>query len=390
MSSVLKRLSFYFRPGDNSLSLRFPGARETAFRHYCFKQSVGLIRLGHFLGIFFYGSVALIDPYVIPTIAPVAFLMRFGIVIPVIVASLIYSFFMKNETVLQLMGILMVTSAGISAVLMMLWDPGVGGYIYIGGVLLVILYGYIFIRLRFFYASLAGWVVAISYLLAAFLKHEDWPVLISNSFFCLIANAIGMSASYSFELSLRNQYVTSIGMKRVNRELQRLSNLDSLTKIANRRFFDTRLDYYFERAKITSTPMSLIIIDVDFFKAYNDSLGHLSGDDCLVRVADRVRRHAKSSGDLTARFGGEEFAMILVDCPREVAAQIAEEIRREVMTLGIRHPCSPISTVITISLGVATWVPGKDGGSGKLVREADAALYRAKANGRNRVEMARE
>jgi len=389
MPSFLKKLFSYFRPGTRSIFLRFQGPSERAFRHYCFKQSVGLIRLGHFLGIFFYGSVALIDPYVIPSVAPVALFMRFGIVIPVIIVSLIYSFFMKNETVLQLMGVLMVVSAGISAVLMMLWDPGVGGYIYIGGVLLVILYGYIFIRLRFFYASLGGWIVAISYFLAALLKHEEWPVLISNSFFCLIANAIGMSASYSFEVSLRNQYLSAIGVKRVNRELQRLSNLDSLTKVANRRFFDSRLEACVERANLTAAPLSLIVMDVDYFKLYNDSSGHLAGDDCLARVAERIRRRVRCAGDLTARFGGEEFAVILVDCPQDAAARIAEEMRREIMALGIPHPSSPIASVLTVSLGVATWILGKYIRCEELVREADTALYEAKAKGRNRVEIAR-
>ncbi len=368
--------------------LKFPKDSEKAFRHYSYRHSINQIRLAFFLGVFFYGSVAFIDPYVVPTIAQKVFVLRFAFVVPLLLVSLVISYFTKNEIFIQWLGTLNMLVSGTSAVLMMLWDPGVGGYIYIGGVLLIILYAYIFLRLRFFYATLSGWGLCLIYVvMALFFKKGSFSVFVSNSFFCLIANTIGMSASYTFEVNMREQYLNAMGMKRVHRELQRLSNLDPLTKIANRRFFDTRLQVFFDRARLTGSPISTIVIDVDFFKSYNDSLGHQSGDDCLVRIADRVNRHAKRAGDLTARYGGEEFAVILVDTASDAAVRIAEEIREDVRAIAIPHPCSPIAPVVTISLGVATLTPGEHDTPEKLIRAGDLALYESKAKGRNRVSV---
>jgi diguanylate cyclase (GGDEF)-like protein len=167
------------------------------------------------------------------------------------------------------------------------------------------------------------------------------------------------------------------------RELQRLANLDGLTGVANRRRFDEYLDAEWQRLARENLPLSLILCDIDFFKKYNDTYGHQAGDACLRRVADALSFCARRSVDLVARYGGEEFAVILPDTTVAGASQVAEEIRAVVNTLEIAHAQSAVSHHVTLSLGIACTQPNLNLDPTMLIAAADAALYQAKAAGRN-------
>ncbi|HEY9901194.1 MAG TPA: PleD family two-component system response regulator [Candidatus Sericytochromatia bacterium] len=168
-----------------------------------------------------------------------------------------------------------------------------------------------------------------------------------------------------------------------NRELQRLAALDGLTGVANRRRFDEYLEAEWWRMAREKLPLSLILCDIDFFKRYNDTYGHQAGDACLRRVADSLRFCARRSVDLVARYGGEEFAVILPNTTAGGAFLVAEEIRTVVNTLKIDHAQSAVSQHITLSLGVACMHPTPNTTPSMLIAAADAALYQAKAAGRN-------
>jgi len=167
--------------------------------------------------------------------------------------------------------------------------------------------------------------------------------------------------------------------------LERLATLDGLTGIANRRSFDERLQHEWNRASRSHSPLSLIMADVDYFKRYNDSYGHQCGDECLKAVSAVFQRLAFRSSDLAARYGGEEFAVILPSTPEEGAREVAERIRAEVEVAALPHRDSEVASWVTLSLGVATMIPGADGHSNALVSRADRALYQAKESGRNQV-----
>jgi diguanylate cyclase (GGDEF)-like protein/PAS domain S-box-containing protein len=174
--------------------------------------------------------------------------------------------------------------------------------------------------------------------------------------------------------------------KKLQSILHEMSYLDGLTGIANRRRFDDFLKQECNRASRYATPIAVIMMDIDFFKRYNDTLGHQAGDDALKQVAQALKDKVLRSTDLLARYGGEEFTCILPDTDIKAATRFAETLRDAVSGMKLPHPSSEVSPYVTISLGVACFVPQKDEPY-SLVAFADQALYRAKALGRNRIEV---
>ncbi len=178
-------------------------------------------------------------------------------------------------------------------------------------------------------------------------------------------------------------------LEEANRRLEKLSMLDGLTGVANRRRFDEALDVEWRRACRSGLPLSLMLVDVDSFKLFNDTHGHLEGDACLRRVAETLSASLSRAADLAARFGGEEFVSLLPHTSTEEAAGLAERLRARVEALAIPHPSSPVTPVVTVSIGCATAAPSEDGDPAALLAAADAALYAAKRAGRNRVVSSR-
>ena len=170
-----------------------------------------------------------------------------------------------------------------------------------------------------------------------------------------------------------------------NAILQKLSSLDGLTGISNRRRFDEALKAEWQRAMRHSTSLSLIMLDIDFFKLYNDSYGHQGGDDCLVQVARILDETAHRETDLVARYGGEEFAAILPETGSNGAHEVAEAMRANIENANIPHKSSKVADNVTISVGVASWVPARDSKPEDIIELADKALYKAKEGGRNQV-----
>jgi two-component system chemotaxis family response regulator WspR len=174
-----------------------------------------------------------------------------------------------------------------------------------------------------------------------------------------------------------------------NLELARLSTVDGLTGIANRRSFDTTLDREWRRALREKGELSLILTDIDFFKRYNDSYGHPAGDECLRQVARCLAESIRRPTDLAARYGGEEFALLLPGTNLAGAATLAETVRERVAALGLEHRGSDVAPHVTLSLGIASCHPGQGHQQEELIRLADQALYAAKRGGRNQFSVAR-
>jgi diguanylate cyclase (GGDEF)-like protein len=175
-------------------------------------------------------------------------------------------------------------------------------------------------------------------------------------------------------------------LREMNVQLERLSNLDGLTGIANRRRFDETLRLEWQRAQRHRHTLSLLMIDIDDFKAYNDGYGHLAGDDALRRVAASLAAALQRSEDLLARYGGEEFAVLLPETPADEAERCGWHLHSAAASLGLPHRYSRAASFLSISIGVASIVPTDADRSADFIDRADRALYQAKQRGRNRVE----
>lgn len=170
-----------------------------------------------------------------------------------------------------------------------------------------------------------------------------------------------------------------------NLVLQRLMNSDGLTGLSNRRHFDEYLELEWRRAIREQTQLSLMMIDVDYFKAFNDGFGHLEGDEALRQVAKAIRANCSRPSDLPARYGGEEFAMVLPSTSPGGARLLAEKLRQSVAGMNIPHIAPTPGSSLTVSIGVATMTPQPGTNSRQLILDADKGLYQAKNNGRNQV-----
>ncbi|MBO9999875.1 MAG: PAS domain S-box protein [Cyanobacteria bacterium SID2] len=179
-------------------------------------------------------------------------------------------------------------------------------------------------------------------------------------------------------------------LRAANDELKRLASIDGLTQVANRRQFDEFFRQAWHRSKTQQTSLALVLCDIDFFKAYNDTYGHQAGDDCLKRVAQSIESAVSGTQTLVARYGGEEFAVVMLETDAEATMAIVAAVNRAVIGLEIPHSRSLASSWVTVSLGGASIVPEDGSTPEMLLRRADLALYRAKQNGRNRYYLQRE
>jgi len=220
---------------------------------------------------------------------------------------------------------------------------------------------------------------------------EQSTLLLSGATLLVVVLLAGVGARLVRQIMIRDQLEAELRiaeehLQERNQELTVLATKDGLTGIANRRHFEETLRLELRRARRTGAPLSLVLLDVDFFKKYNDRYGHVAGDDCLRQVAGALRAGLGRPTDLAARYGGEEFAVVLPATGQVGARYVAERLRLAVMDLGIVHAGNPLG-IATISAGACTFhgAPAEDDDPETFVRQADALLYRAKANGRNRV-----
>lgn len=175
-----------------------------------------------------------------------------------------------------------------------------------------------------------------------------------------------------------------------NLELQRLTRVDGLTGLSNRRYFDEYLAAEWSRAARTGSTAAVLMIDVDEFKRYNDSYGHLAGDEILKTVGRTLQLHCRQASDLAARFGGEEFAIVLLDTPLTRVEQLGKDLCHSIEALRMGHSASTVSAYVTVSIGGALAVPAEGASPMLLIDAADKALYQAKAAGKNRAIVVRE
>jgi diguanylate cyclase (GGDEF)-like protein len=210
-----------------------------------------------------------------------------------------------------------------------------------------------------------------------------------------IASITG-SMDYSMRAQIRNQdeigalsrdFNTMLGLIEANnQELKQLSETDPLTGLFNRLAMDKKLQQAWHLLIRTSDPLTVMLVDIDYFKAYNDHYGHQAGDDCLKKVAQILQNAAKRDSDMVARYGGEEFLIVLPGTSRASAQNIAAVLQQHIAEENIEHSASSVDSRVTVSIGIAAQAPSPAESVSELIGAADRALYQAKENGRNRIE----
>ncbi|MGB5887300.1 MAG: GGDEF domain-containing protein [Acinetobacter venetianus] len=256
----------------------------------------------------------------------------------------------------------------------------------------VIIYG--FVGMRFYTAIIAGWCGGLIGVIAstALSGSIDWTFLNRTYTF---SSFLGMALAYATDRQHRENYLQNCMLELNRLELMRqaqqlsiLSQQDALTGLANRRYLDEVLENEWKRAIRHEVPITIMMIDIDFFKLYNDTLGHIQGDQCLRRIAILLGSIASRSGDLAARYGGEEFLLLFSMTDKEQAIIQVQRLMELVRTIAINHPKSSVSKNVTISVGVATMTPHLNDSLSEFISQADHALYIAKSNGRNQYHIA--
>ena len=256
----------------------------------------------------------------------------------------------------------------------------------------VIIYG--FVGMRFYTAILAGWCGGLVGLIAStwLSGYIDWTFLNRTYTF---SSFLGMALAYATDRQHRENYLQNcmielnrLELMRQAQQLSILSQQDALTGLANRRYLDEVLENEWKRSIRHEVPITIMMIDIDFFKLYNDTLGHIQGDQCLRRIAILLGSISSRSGDLAARYGGEEFLLLFSMTDKDQALIQVQRLMQLMQNIGIAHPRSNVSKYVTISVGVATTTPHLNDSLSEFISQADHALYVAKNNGRNQYHVA--
>ena len=358
--------------------LRFEGALEQEFRQDYIDQNVRRVRWALYLVIVFIGAFCLLDWLTHPQeLATWAVSIRMGIMYPALILPLIATFEGSLKRFRVTLMIVACLAVGGVAVAIDLAARQYGITYFFSSLILFSVYVYFFTGLRCEIAIATSMTVYFTYLAAAF---SQLPTLefFYNSLFLLSANLGGAIGCYVLEHALRTHYLES-------RMLFEQAERDGLTGLYNRRMFDEHFQQLWNQAQRNENKLAVLLVDIDYFKMFNDIYGHQAGDDCLRRVAKTLAESARRPFDIAARYGGEEFVIVLFDPPVAHAEDMAQEMRRAIEDLGILHRGSRVSRFLTVSVGTAIAVPAEGRRSAGLLQLADEALYEAKESGRNRI-----
>lgn len=345
------------------------------------------------VALIFYDLFCFSDKIVLPDIYLLAWQIRLGIVTPIFAVALILLKTNRFGRWIDILAGVMVvlTAASICALLMLSNHPNVVHYY--TGIIIIVTFGNIVIRQPFRHATGFSLAILIIYAFSAQAVTLMPIEAINNSIMVIFTSVvISLFGNYQMEHEKRRdflltslQQISTVKLEAANRELEKLSISDPLTGLANRRHFNIVLQREWHTALRNKYPVSLIFLDIDYFKLYNDNYGHQAGDVCLQKIGEALKINVRRAQDLYARYGGEEFVVLLPRADIRQAAAMAENIRRYVESLDISHEHSKVADRITVSFGVASLIPDPHLEPAHLVELADQALYQAKKGGRNRV-----
>jgi diguanylate cyclase (GGDEF)-like protein len=376
----------------NPLTLKFSGDSSTLEKQFLSDYSRGSllhVRISLVLGALLYAAFGGLDAAIMPEQKYATWLIRFAIVCPVLLVTFLISFSKFFERYMQplLAGNIILAGGGIAGMIVIAPTPV--NYSYYAGLILVFMWGYTFSRLWFLWASLAGWVQVVLYEIAAiWLSPTPSSILLSNNFFFISANVAGMLACYSIEFYARRDFFLRQQLQREKDSLwesekryRELSIIDDLTQLYNSRHFYSQLKIELDRSNRYEQPLTLLLLDLDDFKIFNDDYGHVEGDQVLWRLGQAVKRCLRQT-DSAYRYGGEEFTILLPMTAGEEGVVTAERIRTE-FKKEIFSPGPGEDVHVTVSIGLAQYRPQED--MKAFVHRVDRLMYQGKKNGKDRI-----
>lgn len=343
-----------------------------------------------------------VDVLLVPDVLPLAIWIRVGMFLPVLLALLVVPISRPQWIVrfLPTMGVdlavmvgALAASASLAAIMLVSHAPLKA--FYHAGFMVILAFGNVVQRMRWRFAVSATLaVMAMQVTLILLPDSGDKRLLLALTMLVAASGIHTLMAAYAIESDERTSYLLQLRRKQLLAELgetqgklETLSRVDPLTGLFNRRHFQDFLDQTWQRALHDGTETGLILLDVDHFKPYNDGYGHLSGDRCLKQVANALKENVRAPGDLLARFGGEEFVVVLPRTDASTARAVAERLRQSVEALRLPHAHGNAGLVVSISAGVTCINALASTGPADLIAASDQALYRAKRAGRNRVSI---
>jgi diguanylate cyclase (GGDEF)-like protein len=359
--------------------LRFQGVLEKEFRDFYLVQSLPRGRISGLVALVLVFAITCIDLiFGAPSDVQTLNILRLGLLCPLLTMTVVAFYLPSMKKHYYAVAAIGVTTAGIVVTYMCVVAAVNGASYLLSAAILVNLYACLFLGLLFYQAACISALLVAAYVgLGAFVGVVSDELLYSLAMLGAAA-VIGIIATYNLERAVRLHFLET-------RLLNELAERDGLTGLYNRRIFDNFMRRLWRQSRREETAIEIVLIDIDYFKIYNDLYGHQVGDDTLKKVAQCIARCAKRPFDFCARYGGEEFVLVLYGPPSEYAQTIPEKIRADVMQLGVPHEGSGIANVVTVSIGVAFARPGTGRSLPGAIQAADEALYVAKKSGRNRI-----
>ncbi len=359
--------------------LRFPRALEQEFRRYHLQIFLVRMRWALLVATSLFLLFAVLDIISLPEpVRTQVLALRLGLILPPLILTWAATYRPRLHDWLQWIG-------GAASLICGLGVVGVIGVarshafpLPYEGIILVTFAFYFLTGLHFVPAVVCGWLTFAAYLGMEWLAGTPGDELLYNAFFLGTANVIGTTGCYFLEYAVRQQFLAK-------KELQEMAEKDPLTGLLNRRAFTTRAESAWRQAQREHHAVGVAMIDVDFFKRYNDHYGHAAGDAALRQIAQVLHDHARRPLDSVARYGGEEFVGLWYDVRAEDMQALLEQVRAGVAALALPHAASDAAAHVSISIGLLHSHPQPGDNLEAALRQADAALYRAKAQGRNRV-----
>ena len=358
--------------------LRFTGMLEKDFREFYVAQNLPRARLSGLIALIIVLAVTCIDLLLGTSTGGPLNTLRLGILCPLLViigAAISVPAAQRYYTEVVAVG---VTLIGFVVTYIAHLGALAGSSYVLAGLVLVVLYGCLFLGLLFNVAVTIAAILIAGHFITGIAIGLPFDALSYSAAILGGAAVIGCISTYNLEHALRTNFLET-------RLLNELAERDGMTGLYNRRIFDDYMERLWRQSRREGSSVAIIFVDIDFFKVFNDLYGHQAGDDCLKRVSKCIARGAKRPFDFAARYGGEEFVLVLYGPPDEYARAVPEQIHRDVLELGIPHAGSQAAKYVTVSVGMALARPETSRSLAGAIQAADEALYQAKREGRNRV-----